>query len=289
MSNAKDIRSQIKSIKNTQQITKAMETVAASKMRRAQDNMAEGRPYSDNIMRVIAHLVQANTETTHAFLTERDDVKKVGYVVVSTDRGLCGGLNINQFKLLLEHIQQQRDEGHDVTASVFGRKGINFLNRLKTEIMSAVEGYGDNPPLEELIGGIHSMLESFRSGEVDKVYLVGNKFVNSMTQEPYVMQLLPAAVSTEDHVVPEYSWDFIYEPSAYAILDQLTIRYIESIVRQAVAENISCEMSARMIAMKNASDNAGELIGELQLQYNKARQAAITQELSEIVAGAAAV
>ncbi|WP_072281093.1 F0F1 ATP synthase subunit gamma [Rappaport israeli] len=289
MSNAKEIRGQIKSIKNTQQITKAMETVAASKMRRARENMESGKPYADNILRVIGHLSQASNETTHPFFVKREQVKKVGYIVISSDRGLCGGLNINVFKKLLADFKVKKSQDKEIVASVFGRKGTMFLNRVGTTILSADEDYGDNPSLDELIGGIHTMIDAFKLGDVDEVHLVGNRFVNSMTQEPYIMQLLPATLVKNDHAVPDYTWDFVYEPSAYEILEHLAIRYVESLVRQAVAENIACEMSARMIAMKNATDNAGDLIGELQLKYNKARQAAITQELSEIVAGADAV
>lgn len=289
MSNAKDIRGQIKSIKNTQKITKAMEMVAASKMRRAQNNMREGRPYAQNMLRVAAHLAAANTEGHHPFLTERETIKRVGYVVVSTDRGLCGGLNINLFKKLLKHIRHEQKQGREVEASVFGRKGTGFLSRINVPLMTVVEGYGDHPALHELIGGIQSMIQAFREGKVDKVFLVANVFVNTMTQEPRIMQLLPAAIGAEQAEIPKGDWDYVYEPSVYTLLGMIAERYIESLVKQAVAENIACEMSARMIAMKNASDNAGGLIEELQLKYNKARQAAITQELTEIVAGAAAV
>ena len=289
MSNAKEIRGQIKNTKSTQKITKAMEMVAASKMRRAQNNMQSGRPYAHNILAVVAHLASAHTERTHPFLVEREEVKNVGYIVIGTDRGLCGGLNINLFKTVLRHIRESEMAGHGIRSSVFGRKAISFLSRLNVPIMSTVENYGDNPPLHELIGGIKPMIQAYRDGEVDKVYLIGNRFVNTMTQEPTVLQLLPATMITDEQGMPGYSWDYIYEPSVYELLDKLTVRYLESVIKQAVAENIACEMSARMIAMKNASDNAGNLIDELQLKYNKARQAAITQELSEIVGGAAAV
>lgn len=289
MSNAKDIRSQIKSIRNTQKITKAMEMVAASKMRRAQQNMQQGRPYADNILRVVSHLASANTEGAHPFFTEKEEVRKVGYIVVSTDRGLCGGLNINLFKKLLQHMREQEKVGRKVQVSVFGRKGASFVSRVGVDLMSAVESYGDQPPLHDLIGGIQSMLSAYREGSIDRVYLVTNKFVNTMTQEPDIMQLLPASIETDAEHVPDHHWDYLYEPSVYELLGRLAERYIESLVKQAVSENIACEMSARMIAMKNASDNAGSLIDELQLKYNKARQAAITQELTEIVAGAAAV
>lgn len=290
MSNAKEIRGQIKSTKSTQKITKAMEMVAASKMRRAQNNMQAGRPYAQNILQVVSHLAKANSEEkTHPFLYEREEIKRVGYIVVGTDRGLCGGLNINLFKTALKHIRQSEEAGHEIKASVFGRKAIAFLGRLQIEMISTVDNYGDNPPLHELVGGIRPMIEAYRAGEVDKVYLISNRFINTMTQEPYVMQFLPATALFDDQQIPAYTWDYIYEPSAYELLDKLAISYLESLVKQAVAENIACEMSARMIAMKSASDNAGNLIDELQLKYNKARQAAITQELSEIVGGAAAV
>jgi len=290
MSNAKDIRSQIKSIKSTQKITKAMQMVAASKMRRSQDAMLEGRPYVENILRVIAHLLKAHGETPHPFFDEtRDNVKKVGYIVISTDRGLCGGLNINQFKALLAHVQEWNNKGCEIDFSVFGRKGIAFINRINGHIMTSVDAYGDNPPLRDLIGGISSMIDAYRAGEIDRVYLVSNRFVNTMTQEPNIVQFLPATIVVNDKYVPKHAWTYEYEPGVEQILDKLAVRYLESVVKQAVAENIACEMSARMIAMKNASDNAANLIGELELQYNKARQAAITQELTEIVGGAAAV
>ncbi|MDO4642437.1 MAG: F0F1 ATP synthase subunit gamma [Cardiobacteriaceae bacterium] len=290
MSNAKDIRSQIKSIKSTQKITKAMQMVAASKMRRSQDAMLEGRPYVDNILRVIAHLLKAHGETKHPFFSECDkQVKHIGYIVVSTDRGLCGGLNINQFKKLLTHVREWDNQGCDLQFSVFGRKGIAFVNRINGKITTSVDAYGDNPSLRDLIGGIRLMIDAYRKGEIDRVYLVGNRFVNTMTQEPYIMQFLPATIVNDDDYAPHHAWTYDYEPDAEQLLNQLAVRYLESLVKQAVAENIACEMSARMIAMKSASDNAANLIGELELQYNKARQAAITQELTEIVSGAAAV
>ncbi len=290
MSNAKDIRSQIKSIKSTQKITKAMQMVAASKMRRSQDAMLEGRPYVDNILRVIAHLLKTRAEVAHPFFSESDKpVKKVGYIVVSTDRGLCGGLNINLFKKLLAHVEEQSKQGRKLQFSVFGRKGIAFVNRINGNIITTVDAYGDNPALRDLIGGIGAMIDAYRNGELDRVYLVGNRFVNTMTQEPMIMQFLPATIISDDHYAPDHAWTYEYEPDAEQILDKLAVRYLESLVKQSVAENIACEMSARMIAMKNASDNAANLIGELELQYNKARQAAITQELTEIVSGAAAV
>lgn len=290
MSNAKEIRGQIKSTKSTQKITKAMEMVAASKMRRSQNNMQAGRPYSTSILHVVSHLVHANSDdNVHPFLQQREEVKNVGYIVVGTDRGLCGGLNINMFKTLIRHIHQSEEAGYGIKACVFGRKAIGFLSRLNVEMLSTVDNYGDNPPLHELVGGIRPMIDAYRNGEVDKVYIIASRFVNTMTQEPYALQFLPATAVFEDHYTPDHSWDYIYEPAAYQLLDKLALRYLEALVKQAVLENIACEMVARMIAMKNASDNAGNLIAELQLKYNKARQAAITQELSEIVGGAAAV
>ena len=264
--------------------------VAASKMRRSQDAMLEGRPYVDNILRVIAHLLKTRAEVAHPFFSESDKpVKKVGYIVVSTDRGLCGGLNINLFKKLLAHVEEQSKQGRKLQFSVFGRKGIAFVNRINGNIITTVDAYGDNPALRDLIGGIGAMIDAYRNGELDRVYLVGNRFVNTMTQEPMIMQFLPATIISDDHYAPDHAWTYEYEPDAEQILDKLAVRYLESLVKQSVAENIACEMSARMIAMKNASDNAANLIGELELQYNKARQAAITQELTEIVSGAAAV
>lgn len=289
MSNAKDIRGKIKSVKNTQKITKAMEMVAASKMRRAQDHMQEGRPYAANIVRVMSHLLQSSSEISHPFLNHQADNKRIGYILISTDRGLCGGLNINLFKKLLEHLKKDQQEERELSFSVFGRKGLGFLSRLKSNVVSAQENYGDHPALHELIATVQPMLDAYLTGKLDRVYLVSNRFVNTMTQEPTVTQLLPVQLGANDSPVKEHQWDYVYEPNAQEILSALAIRYVESLIKQAVAENIACEMSARMIAMKSASDNAGSLISDLQLQYNKARQAAITQELSEIVGGAAAV
>lgn len=291
MSNAKDIRCKIKSIKNTQKITKAMEMVAASKMRRAQNYMQHGRPYSQNIKRVANHLANANSAQrgNNPFLREREDLKNVGYVVISTDRGLCGGLNINLFKQLFQHMKQQTDSGAKVSASVFGRKGVSFCSRMGVKIEVAVENYGDQPDLTDLLGGIDCMVDAFRNGALDKVYLVSNRFINTMRQEPEIVQLLPVSLGHNSNEIPNHSWDYEYEPSVAELFEVIAVRYVESLIKQAVAENIACEMAARMVAMKSASDNAGNLIGELQLKYNKARQAAITQELTEIVAGASAV
>ncbi|MDO4435229.1 MAG: F0F1 ATP synthase subunit gamma [Cardiobacteriaceae bacterium] len=305
MSNAKDIRAKIKSVKNTQKITKAMEMVAASKMRRAQDNMQQGRSYAQNILRVVNHMMassKADFAETHYLLSEREEVRNVAYLLVTTDRGLCGGLNINLFKKLLDHMQEHQNQQRGVYFSVLGRKGIAFVNRMKGHIVHQKENYGDSPLLDDIIDGMKVLQELFRLGKVDRVYVVSNHFTNTMTQTPFVLQVLPAGSVNEKEMstisggasnhaeeLPQHSWEYLYDAYRDVMLDGLITRYIESLVKQAVVENIACEMAARMIAMKSASDNAGSLISDLQLQYNKARQAAITQELSEIVGGAAAV
>lgn len=291
MSNAKEIRGQIKSIKNTQKITRAMEMVAASKIRRVQEQMRLGRPYTENILRVISHLVKANTAKQNLFLSgyESKSIKKIGYILISTDRGLCGGLNINLFKHFLQHVREQREQGHEIVASVFGRKGASFLARVGVPIVSAIENYPEAPEIQDLIGVVHPIIDAYQQGELQQVYIVGNTFINAMAQKPTIERLLPANISHGDGRMAEHSWDYVYDSSPEELLACLVKRYLESIVKQAMLENIASEMSARMIAMKNASDNAGSLINELQLKYNKARQAAITQELTEIVAGADAV
>jgi F-type H+-transporting ATPase subunit gamma len=286
MAGAKEIRAQIKSIQNTKKITKAMEMVAASKMRKAQDRMAATKPYAQKMRSVIGHVANAHPEYKHPFLIDRE-VKRVGFITVSTDRGLCGGLNVNLFRKLVAELKAWDDKGVDIDHCVIGNKGQGFVQRLGGNIASSITHLGDAPRLEELIGTIKVMLDAFYEGKIDALYLAGNEFVNSMTQTPDVIQLLPVQAVEESETA--HHWDYIYEPEAKDVLDGLMMRYIESQVYQAVVENVACEMSARMVAMKSASDNAGELIGELQLVYNKARQAAITQELSEIVAGAAAV
>lgn len=250
--------------------------------------MLSGRPYAHNILRMVSHLAEANTEGEHPFFTEREQNERVGYIVLSTDRGLCGGLNINLFKSVLKHMHEQESAGRNIQACVFGRKGVTFLTRIGVPVVNAVQGYGDNPQLEALKEGFQSMIEDYRSGALDRVYIAGNVFVNTMTQKPQVMQLLPATIMESD-TTPDHHWDYVYEQPVAELLDLIAGCYINSLVKQAVLENIACEMSARMVAMKSASDNAGSLIEELQLKYNKARQAAITQELTEIVAGAAAV
>ncbi|MCG8378946.1 MAG: F0F1 ATP synthase subunit gamma [Proteobacteria bacterium] len=287
MAGAKEIRTKIASVKNTQKITKAMEMVAASKMRKAQDRMHAARPYAEKIRNVISHLAHANPEYEHPYLVAREEVKRVGLIVVSTDRGLCGGLNANMFRMLLRQFKQWEGEGKEVDLCVIGSKAAGFFGSIGANIVGQATHLGDEPSLDELIGTVMIMLNGFKEGDIDELYLVSNKFVNSMTQDPYLEQLIPGkAVEDEDY---GHHWDYLYEPDAEEVLDQLLTRYIESQVYTGVVENIACEMAARMVAMKSASDNAGKLIDELQLIYNKARQAAITQELSEIVAGAAAV
>jgi len=287
MAGAKEIRGKIKSIKNTQKITKAMEMVAASKMRKAQDRMASARPYADRIQHVIGHLAQANPDFQHPLLVAREQIRRVGYLVVSTDRGLCGGLNNNMFKLALGHMKQHKDAGAEIDLSLIGAKALTFFRRFGARIVSQVSHLGDTPHVTDLIGSVKLLLDAYESGELDAVYLVHNEFVSTMSQQPVVRQMLPVEPMDQDAL--QTHWDYIYEPSAAELLDGLLNRYAESLVYRAVLDNIACEQAARMVAMKAATDNAGELIDNLQLIYNKARQAAITQELSEIVGGAAAV
>jgi F-type H+-transporting ATPase subunit gamma len=287
MASGKEIRTKIKSVQNTQKITRAMEMVAASKMRKAQDRMLATRPYADNIRRVIGHLAHAHPEYSHNFMQERE-VKKVGIVLVSTDRGLCGGLNTNMFKTGISLMKEWDSKGVGIELCTVGSKGQGFFKRLGGNIVSSVGQLGDAPRLEELIGTVKVMLDKFESGEIDKLFVVYNEFVNTMTQKPTVEQMLPIEAKELEKSL-QHHWDYIYEPEAKEVLDELLMRFVESLVYQGVVENIACEQAARMVAMKAASDNAGGLIDELQLAYNKARQAAITQELSEIVAGAAAV
>jgi len=286
MASGKEIRTQIKSVQNTQKITSAMEMVAASKMRKAQDRMSASRPYSNKMRQVISHLAYANTEYHHPYLLDRD-VKRVGYIVISSDRGLCGGLNNNLFKTTLGHMKEWNDKNVDVEFCTIGGKALAFFKRLGNLRAQATQ-LGDAPSLTDLIGTVKSMLDAYNDGEIDRLYVVSNEFVNTMTQSPRVDQLLPIeTVDLEQDL--KYHWDYIYEPDAKVVLDGLMIRYIESLVYQGVVENIACEMASRMVAMKSATDNASDLIDDLQLVYNKARQAAITQEISEIVSGAAAV
>ena len=287
MANEKEIRTQIASIKNTQKITKAMEMVAASKMRKAKDRMNATRPYASKMRNVIGHLANANTEYNHPFLLDREEVKRVGYIIISSDRGLCGGLNVNLFKAALKDMQQWQDNNVEIDFCLIGAKATQFFKKFSANIVSQVSQLGDEVHLEELIGTVKAMLDAYTDGKIDRLFLVENEFVNSMTQEPKVSPLLPLAAEDNDEM--KHHWDYIYEPDAKTVLDGLLTRYAESIVYQGVVENVACEMSARMVAMKSASDNAGDLISDLELAYNKARQAAITQEISEIVGGAAAV
>ena len=288
MAVGKEIRTKIKSIQNTQKITKAMEMVAASKLRKTQDRMAAARPYADRIRGLISHMAYANTEYRHPFLLERE-VKRVGYIVISTDRGLCGGLNTNLFRVLLGRLRDHREEGIEFDVCPIGNKAFGFFKRMGGNIIAEKTHYGDSPLLEDILGPITAMIQLFEQGKIDKLYLVYSELVNTMTQRPSVQQLLPAEARAEEGMFKDKHWDYIYEPDAQELLETLLERYIESRVYRAVVENIACEMAARMIAMKSASDNAGTLIDELQLVYNKARQAAITQEIAEIVGGAAAV
>jgi F-type H+-transporting ATPase subunit gamma len=287
MSGGKEIRTQITSIRNTQKITKAMEMVAASKMRKAQDRMEASRPYADRIRTVIGHLRMANPDYREVLLQEREEVKRVGYIVVSTDRGLCGGLNANMFRMLLLEIREWQQKGVEVDLCLMGRKARQFFRRVDVNIVAAVTDLGDIPHVRDLIGTIQVMLDGFREKTLDRVFLVYNTFVNTMSQKPTVKTLMP--VETPDADELQSHWDYIYEPDAADLLPGVLARYIESQVYRSAVENVACEMAARMVAMKSATDNAGKLIDGLQLAYNKARQAAITQELSEIVGGAAAV
>jgi F-type H+-transporting ATPase subunit gamma len=286
MAGAKEIRTKIKSIQNTQKITKAMEMVAASKMRRAQERMRAARPYAEKVRNVVAHLAHAHPEYRHPFTIERDP-ERVGFIIVSTDRGLCGGLNVNMFRIVLSAMEEWRAQGKEIDLAIIGAKALGFFKRLGGNIISEASHLGDRPALTDLIGAIKVMLDAYEEGTLDRLFLVHNHFVNTMTQRPSIDQLLPLLPSEDEHL--RHHWDYLYEPDARDVLTVLLTRYIESIIYQGVVENIACEQAARMVAMKSASDNAGNLIDELQLVYNKARQAAITQEISEIVGGAAAV
>jgi F-type H+-transporting ATPase subunit gamma len=292
MAGSKEIRTKIKSVQNTRKITKAMEMVAASKMRKAQERMRAARPYADKIRNVAAHMSSANPEYRHPFLVKRDAVKNAGMIVVTTDKGLCGGLNTNVLRLTVAKFKEFDAAGVKVQVTAVGNKGFGFMNRLGAKLVSHVIGLGDTPHLEKLIGAVKVQLDAYEKGEVDVVYLAYTKFINTMKQESVVEQLLPLTAdkfTQSDAEKQAYSWDYIYEPDAQTVVDELLVRYVEALVYQAVAENMASEQSARMVAMKSASDNAKSVIGELQLSYNKARQAAITKELSEIVGGAAAV
>ncbi|MDN3697414.1 F0F1 ATP synthase subunit gamma [Vibrio clamense] len=288
MAGAKEIRNKIGSVKSTQKITKAMEMVAASKMRRSQDAMEASRPYAETMRKVIGHLANASLEYRHPYLDERE-AKRVGYIIISTDRGLCGGLNINLFKKAMNDMQAWSEKGAEIELAVVGSKATAFFNNSGAKVAAQVSGLGDSPSLEDLIGSVGVMLKKYDEGELDRLYLVFNKFENTMVQEPTIDQLLPLPKSDSEAVKRDHSWDYIYEPEPKPLLDTLLVRYVESQVYQGVVENLASEQAARMIAMKAATDNAGDIIDDLELVYNKARQSAITQELSEIVSGAAAV
>ncbi|PXX92677.1 F0F1 ATP synthase subunit gamma [Marinobacter vulgaris] len=286
MAVGKEIRNQIGSIKSTQKITSAMEMVAASKMRKAQDRMKATRPYAEKMRQAIGHIAKSNKDYVHPFMKERD-VKRVGYIVVSSDRGLCGGLNTNAFKLLVREMRAWKEKGVETDICAIGQKGASFFRSYGGNVVAALTHIGDSPSAEKLIGNVKVMLDSFEEGKIDRLYVIYNEFVNTMTQQPVAEQLLPLPEGNDEEI--GHQWDYIYEPDSRPILDGLLPRYIESQVYQGVVENLACEQAARMIAMKSATDNAGEIINELQLAYNKARQAAITQEISEIVSGAASV
>jgi F-type H+-transporting ATPase subunit gamma len=292
MAVGKEIRGKIKSVENTKKITKAMEMVAASKMRKAQERMRAARPYADKIRNITAHLSEANPEYKSPYMRQSGAAKAVGFIVVSTDKGLCGGLNTNVLRAVTTKMREVQSAGGSIQAVAIGNKGFSFLNRIGANVISHATQLGDAPQLEKLIGPVKVMLDAFTEGRLDTVYLCYTNFINTMKQEPKVEQLLPLSAARLEQSAAEksqYGWDYIYEPDAPTVIDDLLTRYIEALVYQAVAENMASEQSARMVAMKAATDNAGNLIGELKLVYNKTRQAAITKELSEIVSGAAAV
>ncbi len=287
MAGSKEIRVKIKSVQNTRKITKAMEMVAASKMRKAQERMRQARPFSENIRSIAANLSHANPEYAHPFLVEHDTVKRVGPIIITTDKGLCGGLNTNALRLALNRYKGWEAEGEQIDVCAIGGKGLGFMQRLGANVVASVVQMGDKPNVERLIGAVKVMIDAYAAGTIDRVVMVYTRFINTMKQEPVAEQLLP--LSGERVGAPDGSWDYIYEPDPKIVLDEVLNRYVEALVYQAVAENMASEQSARMVAMKAASDNAGTVIDELTLIYNKSRQAAITKELSEIVGGAAAV
>ena len=291
MPSMKEIRGKIKSVQNTRKITKAMEMVAASKMRKAQERMRAARPYADKVRNIAAHMSGANSEYQHPFLIERP-LQNVGLIMVTTDKGLCGGMNTNVLRAATAQMKEWTDSGKKVQTTAIGNKGLGFLNRIGANVVSESTHIGDVPHMDELIGAVKVQIDAYLAGEIDAVYLAYTQFVNTMKQEPVVMQLIPlpkSSLTQSEEEKRAYSWDYLYEPSPEAVVEELLVRYIEALVHQSVAENIASEQSARMVAMKAASDNAKNVIGELQLVYNKSRQAAITKELSEIVGGAAAV
>jgi F-type H+-transporting ATPase subunit gamma len=284
----KEIRNKIRSVKNMQKITKAMEMVAASKIRKAQAQMEASRPYAERIRRVVGHLAHANPDYKHPFLVERE-VRRVGFIVISTDRGLCGGLNVNMFKTVIGELARWRREGAEVDLALVGAKAVQFFRRLGGNVVGTATHLGDRPHVNDLIGSIKIMLDAYSEGKIDRLFLVHNDFVSTMSQKPHVKTLLPvSAIDLGQETLQEH-WDYIYEPDAVELLDDVLMRYVESQVYRGAVENFACEMAAKMVAMKSATDNAGEIIDKLQISYNKARQAAITQEISEIVGGAAAV
>ncbi|KGP63764.1 ATP F0F1 synthase subunit gamma [Legionella norrlandica] len=288
MAGAKEIRSKISSINKTRKITRAMEMVAASKMRKTQERMRASKPYANKIYEVIKHIARANSEYRHPFMSERE-IKRKGIIIVTTDRGLCGGLNSNLFRETIRTIRNWQEQGKEVDIAVIGRKGQAFFRRVGGNVLASIDHLGDTPSVNDLIGVVKIMLDAYYNGVIDSLHIVYNEFINTMAQKPLVKQLLPLPKSEEDKKTMGHHWDYIYEPEAKDLLDEILERYIELQVYQAVVENIACEQAAKMIAMKSATDNAGELIKEFQLAYNKARQAAITQELAEIVGGAAAL
>lgn len=292
MASTKEIRGKIKSVQNTRKITKAMEMVAASKMRKAQERMRAARPYADKVRNIAAHMSEANSEYQHPFLMSRPQIKGAGLILITTDKGLCGGMNTNIMRAATARMKEWTQAGVQLQTTAIGGKGLGFLNRIGANVVSHITHIGDAPQLNDLIGSIKVQLDAYVAGEIDVLYLGYTKFINSMKQDSVLVQLLPLPASTLAQTEQEeiaYSWDYVYEPSAEAVVDDLLIRYVEALIFQAVAENIASEQSARMVAMKAASDNAKNVIGELQMIYNKSRQAAITKELSEIVGGAAAV
>jgi F-type H+-transporting ATPase subunit gamma len=286
MASGKEIRTKIASVKSTQKITKAMEMVAASKLRRTQQRMAASRPYAERIRTVIGHLSEANPDYRHPYLVSRD-VKRVGYIVISTDRGLCGSVNVNMFREIVRDLRKYRDQGIETDLCLVGAKGIAYFRRLNVNVVAATSHLGEAPRVQDLVGAITTMTDAYRQGKIDRLYLVHSVYVNTMSQQPTISQLLP--VEAIDKEALQTHWDYIYEPDAGDLLDGVLDRYIESQVYRGAVENVACEMASKMVAMKAATDNAGKFIGGLQLQYNKARQAAITREISEIVSGAAAV
>ncbi|MDH5480841.1 MAG: F0F1 ATP synthase subunit gamma [Nitrosomonas sp.] len=294
MAGSREIRTKISSVKNTQKITRAMEMVAASKMRKAQDRMKKARPYGEKIRNVAAHMSRANTEYRHPFLIERDTVKRVGVIIVTSDKGLCGGLNTNVLRRVVSEMKTWEAEGEEIEVSCIGNKGLGFMSRINANVISKVVGLGDTPDMESLIGAVKVVLDGYNEDRFDRVYIFYNRFINTMKQEPVMEQLLPLS---DDRMQEEAqsegkttaAWDYIYEPEAKPVIDDIMVRYVEALIYQALTENMASEQSARMVAMKAASDNASSVIDELTLIYNKSRQAAITKELSEIVGGAAAV